>query len=797
MKWLVRVVLAVIVLMLAVAGGGYVWLRGSLPRLDGTVAVAGLSNRVNIVRDRNAIPHIIGKTAADTAFGLGFAHAQDRLWQMEMNRRVGAGRLSEIFGDRTVGTDRFLRTLGVYKAAETAYTHLTAEAKTSFDAYAAGVNAYLETRSGPLPVEFLVFRHKPEPWKPTDSLVWLKMMAWDLGGNWRDELLRLRMSRQLTPQQISELYPPYPGERPKELPDFASLYRGLEVESLWAEAPMPLPEGTGSNNWVVNGDHAATGKPLLANDPHLGLAAPAIWYFAHLSNADGNVIGASLPGVPGIILGRNDRIAWGFTNTGPDTQDLYIEKIDPEDPNRYLTPDGSRPFDIREETIRVKGGDDIKLRVRSTRHGPVISDAHGRSREAVDERHVLAFAWTALLDQDMTPNALPAVGRAGNWAEFVDAARSFHAPQQNMVYADVDGNIGFYAPGLVPIRRADNEAKGMVPVPGWSAKYDWIGFIPFEDLPHSHNPDVGKLFTANHKIVPPGYPYHITFDWAAPYRAQRIDKLLNGRTAHSLDSFKRMQGDVQSVMVADFVPLLLRTKPADENSGSALEMLRQWNMAMDADRPEPLVFAAWLRELTRSVYADELAGLFRDYWGLRPLFMYNVLRDHNGQARWCDDVATTETETCDERLSESLSAALADLSERYGADMEKWRWGDAHFAHSDHRPFSGQPIIGDLFDIKVPSGGGTYTVNVGRFSITDTAHPYANVHAPSLRAIYDLSDPNRSIFIHSTGQSGNRLSPYYASFVEAWRNIEYVPMTTKPSDFEAGAIGTLVLQPER
>ncbi len=795
MKWIVRIVVALIVVLGLVVGGGYVWMRGSLPKIDGSIAVNGLEQPVQIIRDRNAIPHIVAETPAQTAFGLGFAHAQDRLWQMEMNRRIGAGRLSEMFGEKAVNTDRFLRTLGVYKAAETAYDHLLPDTKALFDAYAAGVNAYLDTRNGPLPPEFVILGVTPEPWKPADSLVWIKMMAWDLSGNWRDELLRLRMSKRLNNRQIAELYPPYPGDKPKQLPDFAGIYKKLDVERLWAGSPEPLPEGTGSNNWVVHGDQAATGKPLLGNDPHLGLAAPAIWYFAHLSSKAGNVIGASLPGVPGIILGRTDRIAWGFTNTKPDSQDLYIEKVDPDNPDNYIAPNGSFPFEIREETILVKGSDPINLRVRSTRHGPVISDAHQASGEAMDDGYVLAFAWTALLKDDMSANALSKINGAGNWQDFVSAIQYFHSPQQNMVYADVEGNIGYYAPGLVPIRRADNEAKGMVPVPGWDAKYDWTGYIPFEELPQTFNPENGVILTANHKIVDNNYPHHITFDWAAPYRARRIAELMNDRAAHSVDSFKRMHADVRSEMADDLLPLLLNVSPADQKSEQAVARLRDWNRTMDAGSPEPLIFAAWFRELTKSVYADELAELFPAYWGMRPLFMENVLRDVNGQSRWCDDIATSGRETCGDQLTKSLEAALADLIERYGEDMDKWRWGEAHFAHSDHKPFTGQPLLGDLFDIKVPSSGGTFTVNVGRHAISNKDTPYANVHAPSLRAIYDLADLNRSVFIHSTGQSGNRLSPYYDTFADAWSNIEYIPMTTNEADYKAGAIGTLTLNP--
>ena len=376
MKIAVRIGLALVATLVIAAAAGYVWLRQSLPQTSGTLAVAGLAAPVEVIRDANDIPHIYATSIADAHFALGYVHAQDRLWQMEMNRRVAAARLSEVFGAASLDTDRFLRTLGVYRAAEATIPRFDAATRAALDAYSAGVNAFLATRSGPLPPEFLAFGVVPEPWKPADSVAWLKMMAWDLGGNWATEILRLRLAQRLDSRQIAEFLPPYPGDTPLPVRDLAELYRGLApaAATIVAVAPPSLPEGAGSNNWVIAGSRSVSGKPLLANDPHLGLNVPAIWYFAHLSAPGLDAIGATLPGSPMLVLGRNDRIAWGFTNTGPDVQDLYIEKIDGADPTRYATPDGTQAFAVRTETIRVKGAPDETLVVRSTRHGPVISD---------------------------------------------------------------------------------------------------------------------------------------------------------------------------------------------------------------------------------------------------------------------------------------------------------------------------------------------------------------------------------------------------------------------------------------
>ena len=791
MRWFVRVIAALVVLIAIIVGAGYLWLRGSLPQIDGRIEVAGLSGPIEIVRDRNDIPHIFARSAIDAQFGLGFVHAQDRLWQMEMNRRIGAARLSEVVGDAGLAVDRFLRTLGIYGHAERTFDNLDIETRAGLEAYAAGVNAFLETRGGPLPPEFLIVGHTPEPWRPADSLVWIKMMAWDLSGNWGGELLRARMARRLTPRQIDELYPPYPEDGIVALAEYAALLGDLPLDALQAALPPPPNPNNGSNNWVLSGERTATGKPLLANDPHLGLGAPSLWYFAHLNAPGLDVIGATLPGVPTVVLGRNSRIAWGFTNTGPDTQDLFIERIDPANPATYMTPEGSLPFETRHEVISVKDGEDEILNVRETRHGPVISDILDVAGEAVAEREVLAFAWTALRDDDLTAQAGRKLNQARNWSDFVAALRDFHSPQQNIVYADVDGNIGYYAPARVPVRHPDNTLAGRMPAPGWTGTHDWVGFIPFNELPHAFNPAVGAIATANNRIVPDDYPYFITSEWAAPYRAERINELLNAREKHSIQSFKDMQSDVLSPLARIFLPYLLEAQVTGETASQALTLLRAWDGTMDRDRPEPLIFSAWYRELTRLVYADELGDLFYDYWGFRPIFMANVL---SGDGQWCNDISTGPRETCAGQISLALERALSALQDEHGEDIGDWRWGKPHRAHSEHRPFSGQPFVGALFDIDLPSSGDAETLNAARFRISDLEHPFRQFHGASLRAIYDLGDPNRSLFIHSSGQSGNILSGY-RNFAEAWRNVDYVPMTTDRREIEIDAKGTLILEP--
>jgi len=799
MRLLLRLLGWSILVLALLAGGAYLYLRQSLPKVEGEIRLTGLSGPVEILRDRYGIPHIHAASPADASFALGFVHAQDRLWQMEMNRRIASGRLSEVVGKGGLETDRFLRTLGVRRSAEANLKALDAETRAMLEAYASGVNAYLATNPV-LPLEFWLTGARPEPWQPADSVAWIKMMAWDLGGNWRNEVLRMRLSKTVPLARIHQFLPPYPGEAPPEITDLNTLYKTLEKEGvqlaedltrLMVIAPGTHPEGLGSNNWVVSGERSTTGKPLLANDPHLGLTAPAVWYFARLSAPGLNVIGATLPAVPAVVLGRNEHMAWGFTNTGPDVQDLFIEKLDAS--GGYLAPDGPRPFQVIEEVIRVKGAEPERLRVRISRHGPVISDVSPLVRDQAPRGHVVAFAWTALAEDDLTLQAALKFARARDWNGFLDAARDYHSPQQNMVYADQAGNIGFIAAGRVPVRKPENDLKGLAPAPGWLVKYDWDGYIPFDELPRAYNPPQGVLLSANERITPPGYTRHISSEWQPPYRADRIRALLESTPKHDVRSFARAQADVVSLAMRELLPRLAATRPRSEGAKRALAMLAKWDATMSVDRPEPLIAWGWWRELTRSLYADELGEAFAGNWLARASFVLSVLSGE--AAAWCDKVGTPAVETCDEALAESLEAALADLRRRYGADMAAWRWGTAHAARSEHRPFSRQPLLARVFDINVPSPGDTYTVNVGRNNLNDEARPFANRHAASLRAVYDLADLEKSLFIHSGGQSGNVLSEHYAAFSEAWAKTEYIPMVTQRKVLEAAPHRLLRLAP--
>ncbi|HEV3007929.1 MAG TPA: penicillin acylase family protein [Burkholderiales bacterium] len=772
MRLALRVMGVFLVVVCLSAAAAYLYLRQSLPKTEGEVRLAGLGAAVEVLRDRHGIPHIYAASLDDAYFALGFVHAQDRLWQMEMNRRIGSGRLAEVLGPAALDADRFMRTLGLRRVAEANLQRYDAETRRLLDAYAAGVNAFLAGRPV-LPPEFWILRVTPEPWSAADSIVWTKMMAWDLGGNWRSELLRMRLSRTLPLGRIQEFLAPYPGDAYPRIPDLKALYSGMEK----TPAPNPVFSESGflggSNSWVVAGSRSASGKPLLAADPHLGLTAPPVWYFAHLHAPGLDAIGGTLPGVPAILVGRNDRIAWGLTNTGADVQDLYLEKLD-------------TPFTQLEETIKVKDGAPERLVVRRSRHGPLISDTSRTALEATPRGYALALAWTALAEDDLTMQAALKLARARDWNDFLGAARTLHAPPQSASYADADGNIGFIAAGRVPVRKRANDLRGLAPAPGWDERYDWTGYVPFEALPRAFNPPSGTVILANHKIVPPKYRHHITYEWQPPYRARRIEELL-GSSKHDLSSFKRIQADAVSIAVRELLPRFVAANPHHK----VMQKLAAWDATMAADRAEPLIMIAWWREFTRALYADELGPAFRANWNARAVFIDNVL---SGQSHWCDNVRTPQAESCDRLLIDSLENALEDLQKRYGND---WKWGQAHVARHRHRPFAREPWLARIFDIRVPSAGDAYTVNAGAVDFDSDAEPFANRHAPSLRAISDLADPQASVFIHSGGQSGNPFSAHYRNFAAAWARGEYVPMVTERRRLEADGVQRLVLTPRK
>lgn len=782
--WLKRISLGLIsvVAIVAVVLAIYVW--RSVPTDNAQYDVKAALGETTITLDTEGIPTIDAKSERDLSFAVGFMHARDRLWQLEMNRRIGRGELAEILGPKALETDKFLRTLGVHRAAKAQFDGFPAEAKVLLQAYADGVNAYVRDAMTARPPEFVILGVQPGLWEPVDTVAWGIIMAYDLSGNWSNELLRLQMAARMPVSRIDELLPPQPGDALPKHGDYAALYKSIgvmptaETKTANVEPLTDLMflsagiEGIGSNNWVVNGANTMSGKPLLANDPHLSLAAPAIWYYTKQRAPGIEVTGATLPGGPSVILGRTNGVAWGFTNTGPDVQDLYLEEINERGEAR--TPDGWAKLATHSETFKVKGEANVQITVRDSRHGPIISDIHTPTANAINARKfAVALRWTALDADNQTVLVAARMNKAQTVAELKEALRGYVAPQQNVVMADTQGNTAFIAPGRVPIRKPDNDINGLAPSPGWDAKYDWAGFLSFEQMPQQTVSTF--LATANQRIHGDDYPHFISGEWAHKGRTLRIEELLTAKPKHDGQSLRAIQHDLRHTHDTPLMQWLPKLSSKHLLANDARRALTAFlNDAIVSSQYDPAVAAlvhwAWNREVTKRLLADEVGTeLFDAIFGRRDFraAMNGVLSRND--AWWCDDKTTTKTETCDEIINASFDAALDDLTRRYGNDISSWRWDTAHFARSEHRPFSSVPVLSKLFEIRAPTAGDTYTVMVGKVRLREP-NPFANEFAASLRAVYDLSvsDPNAATIIFSTGQSGNPFSVHYRDMAERW-----------------------------
>ena len=804
-----------LLLLAAVVGALGAWFHAHrvLPQTEGRLVLAGARAEIRIERDEHGIPSIQAASLRDAMYGLGVVHAQDRLWQMETHRRIGAGRLAEAFGEAAVETDRFLRVLGVRRVAAVQWAQVSPASREMLLAYTDGVNAVINNLKA-RPPEFVILGLQPEPWTPEDSLAWAIMMAWDLGANWQTELIRLRLALKLPKERIDQLLPPYPGEPVPASMDYAAFYRSLKLDGqqalaepallrLMAAAPESEVEGVGSNSWVLAGSRTSTGKPLLASDPHLKLSSPALWYFARISAPGYQAAGATLPGLPGVVMGQNQHIAWGLTNTGPDVQDTYLERIKPEDAGQYQTPDGWAAFETRQELIKVRGAADVAITVRNTRHGPVISDvaSAGVADEALGPKarpgYVIALRWTGLdTDNDIMATTL-AMNTAGSVDEFIKASATWVAPQQNMAVADDAGHIALVSPGRVPLRKPENDLSGLAPAPGWDARYDWAGYLPVDVLPQQRDPARGFIANANQKITPPGYEPFISHQWAMPYRHQRIEQMIEAAPQHGLADLRRMQGDVKSLAVQRLLPRLLQAQSRHPLAAAAQQQLAGFDGTMASDKAAPLIYWAWHRALSERVLADELgAPIYDRLLGQRGYFdaLEGVLaRD---DAWWCDDKTTAAVETCQGQIDAAFTAALDELQALQGSNVAAWQWGRAHQARSEHRPFSRVKLLARWFEQRQPVGGDSYTVNVGRVSLkadASTGEFYLDEHGPSLRGLYDLGDRSQSRVMHSTGQSGIPWSPHFRSFSAPWARVDGVPLWPAPG----GPVKALVIVPAR
>ncbi len=826
--------------LLALLVIGTVWFRqvrqAPYPQVDGTLQLPGLLAPVDIYRDANGVPHIYASNEHDLFMAQGFVHAQDRFWQMDFQRHTSAGRLSELMGKNTISTDTFLRTLGWERVARQELAALDPTTRASLEAYAEGVNAYMAGRKGTqLALEYLFLNllnpgYEPEPWTPLHTLTWAKAMAWDLRGNMDEEIDRALLLAMLTPEQIAELYPDYPANRPYMVNDLAAFanpeaaapaapsaalhtaltpaYESARAQLAGLQGALTLlpDEGIGSNSWAVAGSRTASGQPLLANDPHLSAGIPHIWYQVGLHcrpkgpDCNLDLVGFSFPGVPAVIIGHNDRIAWGFTNVGPDVMDLYIEKINPDNPYQYEFEGEWRDMEVITETILVGGGDPIDLEVRLTHHGPLINDLYGlaefHDETPLDlpENYGLALSWTAL-QPNQTWRAVFGFNRAQNFEEFRAAAEHFAVPAQNLLYADVDGNIGYQMPGWIPIRGGG--ADGRYPVPGWTGEYEWEGFIPFEQLPWAYNPPEGYIVTANNAVVDEAaYGYQIADTWAYGDRAQRIqDMILAASGPLDVSDFQAMQGDSHSLLADDLLPVLMAV-PLDDPELDSLRanVLGVWDHRFEADSAGAALFAAFWKHLLLQTFVDDLPeGFTPGGSGRWATVVRNILPDPNSP--WWDNQTTPEIETRDQILASAFAAAAAELTELQGREPASWAWGRLHYIIFRHQVMNNFPVINSIFN-QGPfyTSGGSDLVNATNWSTANEDYRISG-SSPSFRMIVDLADLNNSWFTHPTGQSGHPGHPHHIDLAEAWASLVYAPLQWDLSTIQGVSTAHLRLEP--
>lgn len=806
-----------------------IWsIRRPFPQVDGNIKISGLKAPVEILRDEDGVPHIYAANVHDLFLAQGYVHAQDRFWQMDFWRHVGSGRLSELLGESQLETDKFLRTMGWGRLAEREVEQLDPVSQTILGNYVEGINAYLvATNFRKLSLEhtLLSFQfpdYTPEPWTPAQSLTWGKVMSWDLGMNMDSEIRRALLLSHLSPEQVEELYPVYPSIHPFILPGGSdSVSRETNPSQILQQSELlPLLQAAqksiarmdllhphesivGSNNWVISGKKTSTGKPILANDPHLGEQMPSIWYQVHLQcvpqtpECPYNVAGFSFAGTPGVIIGHNDRIAWGFTNVGPDVMDLYIEKIHPEDPNLYEVNGEWKKMDLVQDEIKVAGGSTFPFTVRRTRHGPVISDTDEQLRQikasknaAIPKNFAVSLRWTALDDT----NTFPAIWKcnlATNWEEFRNALREFDVPSQNVVYADVDGNIGYQVPGNIPIRV---HSDGRYPVPGWTDEFEWQGFIPFDELPGSLNPPEGFIASANNAVTDNSYPYFITSDWDYGFRAQRIVEMIRKNSPITMETIQKMQGDNYDSSAEFFVPLLLQIRFDESVEQQSQALLKKWDFQAHMDSSAAAVYEVFWKNVLTRTFNDQLP-VARPTGGSRWMEVMRLLVQQP-ESTWWDDVETEKRETRDEILKESFRSAVSELVQKLGNDPFRWNWGQLHTTtfHQQTLGRSGIMLIEAMFNRgPYPTSGGNSIVNATGWNVT---HPYAVTGLPSMRMIVDLSNLNHSLSIHTTGQSGHPFHAHYSDMILPWTQIKYLPMRWDRSQFEQNVEGVLHLIPE-
>jgi penicillin amidase len=788
LKWIAGILLGVIVMVIV---GAYVYLRSTLPDYNGEITVPGIIKPVEIIRDAYGMPHIYAQTDDDAYFALGYCMAQDRLYHMDVVRRVVRGRLSEIFGPDLVEVDKLFLTISAGKSIEEIASHYPHEVTSALKAYATGVNHFIEHHEGPLPIEFTILGYQPEPWKFSDGISTHYYMAWDLNSAFAIEMLYASVINKVGEALAKDLFPDYPRDYPTIIPPETAALDFIKSLA-YARESLGAEGGGASNSWVISSVKSATDKPILANDPHLGHGAPGIWYEAHLVTPSMNVSGAFLPGIPYVVIGATEHVAWGFTNVMADDADFYIEKLNPTNPNQYEFKGRWEDMQIRENVIKVKGAEDVNFTVRLTRHGPIIDEVN---KYGEPENTALSMRWTAYEKLEAI-RAFYLLNTARNIDDVETAVEYFKCPGQNWVYADDQGNIGYWAAVGIPIR---DGFSGAVPVPGWDGKHEWKGYVPTIDQPHLRNPERGWIATANNKHVGDDYPYPISHYYAMPDRFVRIQEMITAKQKFDTQDFAGMHADFYVVLAREWVPLMLDSlsgKQLSANEQKALSALKGWDFVADSDGVAPTVFHTTINGMVKNTVKKRLGEALYGQYIKNNYVVFNAMRNliSGGQSPWFDDPDTADKESLQDVIAKSFGEAIAYLYETLGSDVDEWQWGKIHTLTLYHPFGKSSSLMGHFMNIgPYPMGGSIGTVNPQPYRLSD---PWEGYHGASLRYIIDFADRKNSRRVIPAGISGNFMSPHYDDQAKLWREGQYRPFVLDRKSIAADAKYTLKMLPE-
>jgi penicillin amidase len=813
---LLRIAIGSIALVVCAVVVAYYLAARSLPDYDAELELPGALGKIEVVRDTANVPHIFSDQDTDVFFGLGYVHAQDRLWQMSMMRRTAQGRLSEIFGPDTVHIDTYMRHLDLYSTAVRSLSVQSPETLDALNAYARGVNARLHEinthargRGAP---EMFLFNAPFATWQPADSLVMLKLMSVTLSSHMRREIRRAKVSLALPdPERIIDILPDHPATATIALPDYASLWDTAMFETALVDASTDHPlapwksiEHAGASNaFAAAPARSAAGGTILANDPHLELTAPTIWYLARMELSNGGVIGATIPGIPLILSGRNEKLAWGMTSSYLDDQDILMEEVNADNTTEFRTEEGWKKFRTRQSIINVADGSPKTLTLRWSDNGPILPLDMFDLASVTPRGHVPALSFSALSPADKTMSAAFNMIQAENVTDAIAALEGYIAPSQNVTFIDRD-SIGFKVIGAMPKRSINHQTQGRMPALGWVRDNQWDGRLPYSDNPEVINPDTGIIGNTNNKTTNASFPNHVSFAWGDSQRINRLKRLMEMRKVHTRESLIEAQLDTVSFTAQSLLPLISKelwfTGEAGERGTlawqrtTALSLLADWNGEMNEHLPEPLIYSAWLRAIQTRLIRDELGPLVEEFTHVEPLFIERVYRDIEGASVWCDVIQSAPVETCDQIASRALDDALVWLSDNFNRDPNALRWGDAHQATHDHAVLGKIPVLHYFANIHQSTSGGDNTLLRGRTRGGDV-DPFQNVHAAGYRSVVDFADPDSSVFVTSTGQSGHFLSRHYDDLGQLWRLGEYVPMSLDPRLARAAATGITTITP--